>query len=75
MRGVQAQAQVLVARGEAAVQAARLAPPVRWVLRWVRPTQPVARGWRGWGVAVWVAASRPAAPAWAVAGSWVVLAA
>ena len=34
MRGVQAQAQVLVARGEAAVQAARLAPRVRWVLLW-----------------------------------------
>ena len=66
MRGVQA--QVRVAREAAAVQAARLAPRVRWVQRWVRPTPPVVRAWRVLGAAVWVAASRPAAPVWAVAG-------
>ena len=73
MRGVQA--QVLVAREAAAVQAARLAPRVRWVLRWVRPTPPVVQGWRVWTAAVWVAASRPVAAVWGVAGSWAVLAA
>ena len=42
MRGVQA--QVLVARGEAAVQAARLAPRVRWVLLWAHSAPQEVQG-------------------------------
>jgi len=42
--GVQAQAQVLVARGEAAVQAARLAPRVRWALQWAHSAPQEVQG-------------------------------
>ena len=69
------QAQVLGARGEAAAQVLRLALQVRWARRWVPPRQPVVRAWQGLAVEVWSAASRPAAPVWAAAGSWAALAA
>lgn len=42
MRGVQA--GVRVARGEAAVQAARLAPRVRWVLLWAHSAPQEVQG-------------------------------